>query len=102
MSELERDLTNEAKILLNLTSVNTAVNDLQNKVEKHHKVLIEGNGEIPLVEKVRTAEAFINATKYWLKFVAGALILQTITFGAAAVIYFVKLYPLLEQLSKNP
>lgn len=99
---LERALTPDQKIALNLVSVNTAINTLQEQVGKHHKVLIEGDGQLPLVEVVRNHESFITSTKFWLRTVAVALVLQTITFGTAAVIYFIKLYPVLEKIANNP
>jgi hypothetical protein len=74
----------------------------EDKVTKHHKILLEGNGELPLVERVRNLEAFTTSLKFWLRTVAVAIVLQTITFGTAAVVYFVKLYPVLEKLVKQP
>lgn len=71
------------------------------KINKHHKILIEGNGELPLVERVRNLEKFIDSLKFWLRTVAVALVLQTLTFGASALIYFVKLYPILQEIAKN-
>lgn len=72
-----------------------------NKVDKHHKILLEGNGELPLVERIRNLEAFVAGLKFWLRTVSVAIVLQTITFGVAALVYFVKLYPILEQLLKK-
>jgi hypothetical protein len=86
----------------NLILIQNDLAELKVDVAKHHKVLIEGNGDIPLVEKVRNHEAFINDTKYWLKLVIGAVILQTITVGTAAIIWFTKLSPVLDALSRNP
>ena len=81
-------------ILQNSIIENTA------KLEKHHKILLEGNGELPLVERVRNLEAFVGTLKFWLRTVTVAIVLQTITFGAAAFVYFIKLYPVLERLAK--
>lgn len=74
----------------------------EDKVTKHHKILLEGNGELPLTERVRNLEAFTTSLKFWLRTVAVAIVLQTITFGAAAIIYFVKLYPVLQHLVNQP
>ena len=95
----EKEMTPEQKILWNLTSLGTSMNEILSKVDKHHKVLIEGNGEIPLVEQMRNVVSFINSIKYWLKFLVGAILIQTVTFGAAAFIYFLKLYPVITQLA---
>lgn len=86
----------------NLISLNTAINDLQETQAKHHKVLIEGNGDLPLLERVRNLEAFTGTLKFWLRTVSVAIVLQTITFGAAAIVYFVKLYPVLAEIAKTP
>ena len=91
-------LTNLTEVS-SLTLLQNDVADLKLDVAKHHKVLIEGNGEIPLVEKVRNHDTFISEVKYWLKFVIGALVLQTLTLGIGAVIWFMKLSPILEKLA---
>ena len=70
------------------------------KLEKHHRLLVEGNGELPLVEKVRNLEAFVTTMKFWMRTIAVALVLQTVTFGVSAAIYFIKLYPALERITK--
>lgn len=95
------EMTETQKVITNLLSINTAVNTLQEQVGRHHKILLEGNGQIPLVEQVRNHSMFIDSTKFWLRTVAVAIVLQTITFGSAAIIYFVKLYPLLSNLSQQ-
>lgn len=69
-----------------------------NKLEKHHKILLEGNGELPLVEKVRNLEAFVAGMKFWMKTVLVAIVLQTVTFTIGAIVYFIKLYPALQKL----
>ena len=91
-----------ASIIENQVSINTVINDLQEMTTKHHKVLIEGNGEIPLVERVRSHELFIGEIRYWSKFLFGALILQTIAFGAGLVIAVVRFLPILEKLAGQP
>lgn len=93
------ELTDSQKLLV----IGIAVNTLQTEVHKHEKILIEGNGEPSLQERVRNLETYINSTKYWIRFLAGAILLQTISFGAAAIIYFIRLYPLLDKLAaSNP
>lgn len=65
--------------------------------------LYEGNQkDLPLVERVRNVENYIDTLKFWFKTIAVAIVLQTITFGAAALVYFLKLYPLIEKLANNP
>lgn len=83
-----------------LIIIQSRVLENEERLDRHHKVLLEGNGELPLVEKVRNLEAFSNNLRFWLRTVAVAIVLQTITFGAAALVYFFKLYPVLEKLSQ--
>lgn len=91
-----------ASIIENQMSLNTVINDLQEIQSKHHRILIEGNGEIPLVEKVRGHEKFLQEIRYWTKFIYGALILQTVAFGAGLIIAVVRFLPILEKLAANP
>lgn len=94
-------LTDSQKINLNIISMNTRINEQETDVKELMKIVKVGNGELPLVEKVRNLETFVNTLKFWLRTVALALVAQTITFGVAALVYFIKLYPLLEKLSKQ-
>lgn len=91
-----------AAIMENQISVNTALNDLQELTAKHHKILIEGNGDIPLVEQVRNHKDFISAMRYWMRFIGGALIIQTIAFSASVIVAVVKFLPVLERLANQP
>ncbi len=93
------------KIIQSLNAINTALNDLQHKNLIYDRILIsgdDGTGEISLQEKVRNLEKFVETFKFWQRTVATALVLQTVTFGAASVIYFIKLTPILDKLSKFP
>jgi hypothetical protein len=81
--ELEKDLTDTQKLLWNVTSMNTALDDMKNRLDKHHKILLEGNGEIPLVEVLRNHEQFIKDVKFWLRNMALILVVNTL----AGVIY---------------
>ncbi len=73
-----------------------------NKINRFNKILVEGNGDLPLVERVRNLEKFIDSVKFWLRTVSVALVLQTLTFGASIIVYFIKLYPILQAIAKNP
>lgn len=91
----------DAQLLLILQS---RVLEHESKISRHHKVLIDGEGDrhLPLVERVRNLEAFQGTLRFWLRTVAVAIVLQTITFASAAVIYFIKLYPVLQQIADQP
>lgn len=90
------------RILQNITSINTVINDLQHDVSTHNKLLVTGNGELPIPERLRNVERFIGTLNYWGKFVGGALIIQTIAFFAGIVIAIVRFLPLLERLASKP
>ena len=98
MPNLADNLTDSQKLIV----IQNAVLEQSNKLERHHKILIEGTHELPLVERVRNMESFIAALKFWQRTIAVAIVLQTITFGGAALIYFIRLYPLLERLANQP
>ena len=100
------NLTDSQKILTaiieNQVSMNTRVDNLSEIQKKHHRILIEGNGEIPMVERVRNLEEFVDAMRYWLRFIGGALIIQTVAFATSIVIAVVKFLPVLERLATQP
>lgn len=90
------------RIIQNITSLNTSVNDLRHDVGEHNKILITGNGTPSLQERLRNLEAYMDTLKYWGRFVGGAIIVQTITFSVAIVVALVRFLPLLEKLAKTP
>ena len=87
------------RILQNITSINTAINDMQHDLNIHNKILVVGNGELPLPERMRNAERTLGTINYWGRFVGGALIIQTIAFFAGIVLAVVRFLPLLERLA---
>ncbi len=97
--DLTPTLTESQKINLNIISMNTRVNEHDTDIARLNKLVIFGNGELPLVEQVRNLNAFVDTMKFWQRAVALALLGQTVTFGVAALVYFVKLYPLLSQIA---
>lgn len=93
------NLTDSQRIIV----IQNSVLEQQTKLDRHHKLIVEGeNGTLPILERVRNLEAFVGGLKFWLRTLSVALVLQTITFGASALIYFIKLYPLLEKISNQP
>ena len=98
--DINPSLTESQKINLNIITLNTAINDLQNDVRTLNRIVIEGNGELPLREQVRNHESFIKDIKYWMRFLGGALILQTLAFLAGVFVAVVRFLPLLERLAQ--
>lgn len=103
--EVYNDLPDSQKIhikmLQSITSINTALNDLQHKVGIHDEVLVTGNGKPSLQERIRNLEKYIEQLQYWGKFIGGALIIQTLGFFFGIVIAIVRFLPLLEKLANS-
>lgn len=87
------------RIIQNLTSMNTAINDLQHDVNIHNRLLVTGNGDLPLPERMRNAENFIKGMKNLGSIIGGALIIQTIAFLTGIILAIVRFLPLLERLA---
>lgn len=79
-----------------------AVNEMQTKISKHHTLLVEGNGEKPLPERVRNLERFQDRFEYWAKFLGGALILNFLGFAGGIIVAVVRFLPVLERLANQP
>src|SRR3990172_2918583 len=98
MPELEiPNLTDSQKLyqamVEHLVSVSTGLNDVQTDVRELNKVVLLGNGDLPLREQVRNHENFIKDLKYWVRFVGGAIVLQTIAFTVGLVVAVAKFLP---------
>lgn len=104
--EVYNDLPDSQKIhikmLQSITSINTALNDLQHTVNVHNQVLVTGNGKPSLQERIRNLEKYIEQLQYWGKFIGGALIIQTLGFFFGIVVAIVRFLPLLEKLANQP
>jgi len=100
--DLGISLTDSQKMSLNIITMNTAINELQTDFREINKIVVLGNGELPLREQVRNNTVFISNVKYWTRFIFGALILQTLTMGIGIVVALVRFLPVLEKLATNP
>ena len=92
------NLTDSQKMVV----VTSTIIEISEKLNKHHKLLVEGNGDKPLMERMRNVEAFVDGVKFWQRTLAVALVLQTLTFGITAIVYFVRLYPVLQKIANQP
>ena len=105
MPILQPDLTESQKLNLNVISLNTRVNEQQTMLDEHDKLLVRGNGERSIKDRLRSVEEYIDATKesikYWGRFVGGALLLNFLGFTAGILLAVFRFLPLLEQLAKN-
>lgn len=90
------------QIIQNLTSINTAINDLRHDVSVHDKLLVTGNGEPSLQERLRNVESYINGAKYWSRFIGGAVVVQTLGIFVGIIITMIRLLPVLEKIATNP
>ena len=104
------DETNRSLIIWQgLTDTWTKLEDTIEKIDNidaeskvHHKLLITGNGDPSLMERVRNLEKFENKFQYWARFLGGAMILNFLGFLAATIIAIVRFLPLLEKLANQP
>lgn len=90
------------QIIRNLTSINTSLNDIRHDVDVHNKILITGNGNPSLQERLRNVESFIDNIRYWGRLIGGAIVLQTLTLLIGIIIATIRLLPILEKLAKQP
>lgn len=102
--EMIANLTDSQKIniqiIQHLTSINTALNDIRHDVSVHDKLLVTGNGEPSIQERVRNLEKFVEGILYWGRFVGGAIVIQTLAFFIGIVVALVRFLPVLEKLAQ--
>jgi hypothetical protein len=87
------------------TKINETIShqkEIEADTRVHNKLLITGNGEPSIMERLRNAESFIGGMRYWAKFLVGALIIQTITFFFGVIVALVRFLPILERLAQSP
>jgi hypothetical protein len=85
-----------------ISNINTVLQEIKSEVATHEKILITGNGVPSLQERLRGLEKFVDTFQYWLRFVGGAIVLQTLAFFIGIVLALVRFLPLLEKLASNP
>lgn len=84
-------------LLQNITSINTAINDINHKVLTHDVLLVTGSPS--LQERVRNVEDYINSLKFWGRAIGLTLMTQTIAFLAGIIVAVYKFLPVLERLA---
>lgn len=110
--EIIAKMTDSQKIniqmLQAITSVNTRVNDighnytlLREDVDRHEKLLVTGDGELPVLERIRNTEKFIDGVRYWVRMIIGLLVAQFIAFASASLIAYLKFLPVLERIANS-
>ena len=73
--------------------------ELDSSSKVHQKLLITGNGEPSVMERIRNLEKFEERFQYWARFLGGAMLLNFLGFLAATIIAIVRFLPLLEKLA---
>lgn len=68
----------------------------------HDKLLLTGNGEPSLMERVRRLEEFENKFEYWAKLIGGALLLNFIAFFVGTMVAIIRFLPVLERIANQP
>lgn len=88
----------------------TGITELWNKVTEiekltdiHETLLVVGDGEkeLPVMERLRNIEKFIDGWRYWGKLVGGILIAQTLAFLGGILIAVVRFLPILERIANQ-
>lgn len=73
-------------------------------VQEHDKVLIRGNGEPSLLEEMRNVKRYIEDEKenrrYYIRLITGIAATNVIALIFAAIAWFIKILPVLEQINK--
>lgn len=100
--DLTPSLSDTQKIRMNIISLNTRVNEHESDIKKLNEVVMLGEGSsLPLREMVRNHDAIINEWRYWIRFFIGLLIAEGVGFVGAVIVFFVKIYPLLNALANS-
>jgi hypothetical protein len=98
MPELSKELTDSQwKIVLQSKTIENS-----SDINRLNKIVLDGNGELPLREQVRNNTKFIEEFRYWIKFIFGAVILQSLGLITAGIYMWIRLAPILEKLSNAP
>jgi hypothetical protein len=92
------NLTDSQKMLI----IQNRVIEQESDIQTLNKVVLMGNGELPLREQVRNHAKFIEEVRYWVKIVIGLFVAQFVGFTTASIIAYMKFLPVLEQLAKQP
>jgi hypothetical protein len=92
------ELTDSQKVLV----FSLALNELQKDVSVHNRLLVTGNGELPIPERLRTLEEYVTNVKFWARFIGTILIAQTISFTFGIWIAIIKFLPVLERIATTP
>ena len=73
--------------------------EIEADTKVHNRLLITGNGEPSIMERLRNVEKYIDNQKYWTKFLIGTLIVQTLAFFFGVVVAIVQFLPVLQQIA---
>lgn len=91
-------LTDSQKMIV----LQNRVIEQETEIQTLTKVVLMGNGELPLREQVRNHGKFIEEMRYWTKLVIGLFVAQFVGFTTASVVAYIKFLPVLEQLAATP
>lgn len=84
-----------------IASIMSQISELAAKYNKHHTLLLEGNGRLPLVEEVRNLQNFMQSLQFWIRAAALALLGNVIAMLVVLFMTLVKVYPILLELSQK-
>jgi predicted ATP-dependent Lon-type protease len=96
--EMSKSMTDGEKLL----ALSLTLNQVQADTTRLEKIVLIGNGELPLVEQVRNHEVFIRNVNHWSKLVAGIVVAQFLGLLGAGIWAFIRVLPVLEKLANQP
>jgi hypothetical protein len=92
------NLTDSQKMIV----LQNRVIEQENDIQILNKVILLGNGELPIREQVRNHANFIKEVRYWVKIVIGLFVAQFVGFTTASIVAYIKFLPVLERLASQP
>lgn len=97
--------TTNADLEIRLVKIEQRLTDMEEKLEYHNRILVRGNGQPSLVEEVHTLVTFMveqkDSYKYWSRWIVTGVVANIIGYSIAAVVWFMKILPILDQVSRG-
>lgn len=88
---------------ITVAAVKKELDSMGKFVDEHDKILVRGNGQPSLQERLRNIEAFImeekENRKYYTRLIIGIFVTNIVGLFAATTIWIIKVVPVINQLS---
>jgi hypothetical protein len=83
------------------TELTVRLKAVERDVDALDRIIVRGNGKPSLQEDVRTILKFVESWQFWSRLVIGLVITNLLGLMFAAFIWFVKIYPVIDALSRE-